>query len=534
LNIQVDGIGEEQGRERNKCYTDLFYLCNRWLGYDLSEQVHRPVCDFFVHKDPAKEIEDQDVIKDRLLLDPREHYKTTIDVGDIVQWIITQPNIRIALFSGADVLTQQIMDMVRNHFLINDEFKELFPEFALDEETKGTLQAFNTPARTNWRLREPTVFASTLGSVSTGGHFNVHKYDDVVTSQNAETKDQLGKTRTRIASLHPILIVGGYRDFVGTRYDFDDAYGKFIDDIKEDECTTTSISFGTIRTGTSWKIFERTACSLPYAENSTILFTENGKQKKAFSYKELEKRRKSMGDYQYGCQYLNDPTWGQVATFEESLLREALVPFEAIPLLRRSHLDGQIYIGSKAFITWDMAFSAKTEADRSVGAAGCFDTLGRLYLFDLEVGRFSPDQFVLKFLTLAQKWYPFLAKIGIEEAGGSALIGPALRTAASNANINLPIEWIPTGNVKRAKEERIFGLLPLLKNKRMFIVKDLPYLEELIKEFTRYSPRAAHDDIPDAVSRLLRYQSSVSMVPNASDVPQAGQGDPLLGYGFVG
>lgn len=534
--LKVDGIGHEEGLERHKCYTDLFYLCKRWLLYDLSEKVHRPVCDFFVHKDPTKEIEEQDFIKDRLLLDPREHWKTTIDVGDTCQWIIGFPNVKISMYSGSDVLTEQIINMVRNQFLLNEEFKNLFHEFALTEKTMGTAHGFVSPARTDWKLREPTLFASTLGSVSTGGHPHIIKYDDVVTDRNSETVDQLEKTKLRVAATHPLVLSGGYRDFIGTRYNFNDAYGKYIDDLQEENCLTEIIPFGTIRTGESWKIFERKACTLPFSPKSEILFPQDGREKSRFNYKELKKRLKSMGPQQFGNQYLNDPAWGSVTSFKEDDLRNCIVPFEAIPLYRKSFLSGQTYRAHKVFLAWDLAFSIKKQACRTAGVVGMYDTLGRLYILDLTIGRWTSDEFLYEFIKLAAKWYNFIGRIAVEDAGGSQLITPSLRTATGGGmRLAEMIDWLPTTNVKRAKEERILSLIPLIKSKKFFINADLPHLEEFIKEFVRYSPQAKMVDIPDATSRLLHYHSMVDIVQPLplQDEPLPPQSVSVLGYGYV-
>ena len=55
--------------ERGK--TDLYFLAKIILGRvypDLTERTHKPICDFFVQKDPRRKFYLQDLIKNRLLL----------------------------------------------------------------------------------------------------------------------------------------------------------------------------------------------------------------------------------------------------------------------------------------------------------------------------------------------------------------------------------------------------------------------------------------------------------------------------------
>jgi len=65
---------------------------------DVVEAVHKPMCEFFVHKDPKKRWLLQDTVKNRLLLAPRGHFKTTINLCDIIQRMLAFPDITIACF----------------------------------------------------------------------------------------------------------------------------------------------------------------------------------------------------------------------------------------------------------------------------------------------------------------------------------------------------------------------------------------------------------------------------------------------------
>lgn len=518
--------------ERFKCKTDLFYLGKEYLGYDFVEEVHRPTCDFFVKKNPHKSFEDQDVIKDRLLLDPREHYKTTIDVADTIQWILVFPDIRISMFSGTEDLVKEIMEMVRRQFQWNEKFRELFPEHKLDQRKRESVFSFTTPARKNWRLREPTLSISTINSVSTGGHFEVMKFDDIVTTNNSDTEDMIEKVKNRVKSAVPLVVVGGYRDFIGTRYDHNDAYGAILKGLPPEK-VVEKIPFGSITLTPQWKVFERQACEMPLGKDSKCLFPVHASGKKNFDYGELVKRYNDMGAEEFGCQYLNDPMWGQVGQFTENMLRSILIPMNKIPLITKHRMSGQIYKTSKVFITWDTAYSLKKQACRTVGAVGAFDMYGRLFLIDIEVGRFSPDEFVYRFMKLLRKWYGFLGRVGIEEAAGAPMIMPSLRASSINQRISLPIDWLPISPTK-PKAERIFALIPLIKNNKFFINKDIPHLDEIIEEFTTYKPKKKFADIPDAVSLLLHYQGSVDITAPPLEEPQQPQSQILTGHETLG
>lgn len=529
---------ETRALERYKCKTDLFYLGTEYLGFNFVESVHRPVCDFFVKKDPDKPFEEQDVIHDRLLLDPREHYKTTIDVCDIVQWILVFPSIRIGIWSATERLAKQILAMAVRPFFFNEKFKALFEEHAESDKDEPGIFEWTTPGRETW-FREPTLSISTIESASVGGHYEVLKFDDIIGHSNTKTAEAIQKVKDVVADLKPLVMAGGYRDFIGTRYDLSDAYGQIIDSVEHAQKTVTEIPFGTITVAEEeteqWKIFERTLCTLPLTRESTFLFPETDTGKKNFTFARAMKLLKDMGMYKFGCQYMNDPLWGQKNSFKEDDLRKATIPAAHIPLVVTNVMTGQKYQGATVYITVDMAFSEEKQADDTVIAVGAFDKLGRLFIIDLEYGKFGADVFLARFLTVVRRWQFFLARIGIEKAGGSQLILPALRMAGLS-NIIGRIDWLKT-SPKRTKWERVLGLLPLLKTGKFFFNKDLPVVEDIIRAFTRFPKGKV--DIPDAISMMLEYQGLIDLW-HPQLLEQALQAEAIkyepniLGYGING
>lgn len=528
---------------RRRAQTNLYFLATKVLSYDLVPDVHQPVCDHFLKLDPDKPLYELSEVKNRLLLDPRGHFKTTIDICHTLQLILCYPDIRILLVSGTQKLAENMLDEVRRHFIHNEELRLLFPEFAINptiKEQMGTVYEFTTAARTNWKLREPTLTISTIGSVKAGSHFEYIKYDDVVNENNSESPDQLAKTIYRFHSTVPLLDLPGkgYCDVIGTRYDFSDLYGHTIDGIADEQFVELEIPFGRIIRSETWSIFIRQACTLPLRPDSTILFPFDAKGNTRFTYKTLKKLWKT-NPHHFGCQYINDPSFGESSSFPEELLRSALVQAHELPLMRRDPLSGQLYRAAKVFITWDFAFSKKKRACYTVGIVGAWCHEGKLWILDMVRGRFSPDELAFKFLELAKRWYYFLDRIGVEEAGGSQLIGPTLRAGATRMQIGLPIEWLPLEQDK-TKDERIFGLLPLLRNGKIKIFAGMPDLEEFIKEFVRF-PKYSYRDIPDATSMLLKYQSIADPRPLTMEMneypiafPEQRMTNDMLGYGWVG
>lgn len=248
-DAQIQRLKELRRRGR----TDLFWLSTKVLGYDFVERVHGPVCDLFVHKDPKKPFAQQDTIKQRLLLDPRGHFKTTVDVCDTVQWILNFPDVRILIMTGTLELAERMLYEVQHHFTSNPQMRLLYPEFCAPPGQKiGNTSEMTTPARKLQHLREPTVTISTIDSVKAGSHYDIIKCDDLVHENNIGTKEQIEKTIQAFHYTTPLLEPYGYRDVIGTRYDYSDLYGSILDGL--DMSKATPIPFGFRLEDGDWKV----------------------------------------------------------------------------------------------------------------------------------------------------------------------------------------------------------------------------------------------------------------------------------------
>jgi len=495
----MDESNEKLRELREHARTDLFWLAKNVLGYkDLVERVHQPVCDCFVKKDRRKPLDEQDTVKQRLILDPRGHFKTTLDLADAIQWILNFPDIRILLMTGTRELASRMIGELKFHFQHNDKLRALFPEYAAPDRDWGTTEEFTVPARQRSWLREPTVSISTVESVKAGSHYDVIKCDDLVHENNVSTRELIDKTITAFNHTTFLLEPYGYRDVVGTRYDHSDLYGWIIDNNQGE-----------------WRVHARKAWSIREDNTKVLLFPER------FPLAQLEKVKRD-DPYLFNCQYLNDPTPTEDRQFTRDLL------------LRHSLPAQQIKLTDRIFITWDLGFSREQYANWSVGAVGMYDQHGRLYVLDIARGRFDPQELVLQIVFLALKWRP--VRVGIEKAAGSELLEPGIKAYCYQHGIYLPLEWIPVNNQKNAKNNRIASLLPMLKQGQMFFAAHVAS-NELLLEFERF-PKYRINDIPDAISLLLHYKPMVDVMLLSDETEELASGVPTysegIGAGLIG
>lgn len=479
-----------QGRYRAK--TDLFWLGKEILGYeDLNERVHGPVCQFFVQKKPGLSIAQQDARKERLLLDPRGHFKTTLDTIDIVQWILNFPDIRILIMSGKVDVAKEMIKGVSAAFQECDKLARLFPELCGPDQ--GGATQFTSKGRTLTIRKEPTVMISSGESVKAGLHFDVIKGDDLVNEINTANREQIAKTINLWNYATPLLEPFGYRDLIGTRYAEDDLYGW----AKENKKNLLTFE-RPVWTFKDEKVAEQVRLGKRKLEATDVdlLFPER------FTFEWLNDQR-VLDAYIFNCQYLNDPTPIDTATFSRDQIMSHIIPHAHIP-----HSGTVVQV-------WDIG-TGTAASDYSCCATGLYDADGNLFILDLLVERFQPFELANAIVMQYKKWRP--SKCGIEKNNGANMLAPTIDIISRQMGIYMNIEWFQITRSDDSKELRIKGLQPLLINNKLYFSAQigLRTREEMIKQFTKF-PKGRKDDAPDAIAHLLRYRSNIDIRSREQD-----------------
>jgi hypothetical protein len=232
-------LTEVQASAAERGQRDLFFFCHDILHYrDMLPRVHQQVCDLWAPYDHTKSYEEQDEVKNILLLDPRGEFKTSISLGRMLQEWVNWPEIAVLRMSGVIELVKRSIQEVRDHLLTNSTLRELYPKAVPWSEKKGeqglaptdfgTAFGMTHPARQHPR-REPSMTISSLDSVKSGSHFEKKVGDDLVHEKNYQTRELLQQTVTDWELSRNLLNPGGYRELDGTRYDWSDLYGKVIE-----------------------------------------------------------------------------------------------------------------------------------------------------------------------------------------------------------------------------------------------------------------------------------------------------------------
>jgi predicted phage terminase large subunit-like protein len=519
--------------------TNLFFLCKLLEKYDqVTVNTHEEICnDFFVQKDPRfttfeKFANQYTDLKDRMLLVPRGGFKSSLNMADCVQWVISYPAITILILTGVYQLAGDFVGEVRSHFTFEEAgfdtktnkpvygprklmdketgawtasmFQTLFPEHCILPGT-GTQHEFQTPAVAD--DKEPTVRAASIEQALVGMHFGVLKLDDVVTNENSQTLDRLLKINKQISIDRAMLHPYGFMDVIGTWYDEKDYYGETI---KSEEKLAAedgllgniigTVDSGRFNSNVNVKIYLRSAWWFnDEAIKAGRIEAEATKKDydlwfpERLSYEFLlkeKKTEKSEGGFE--IKYLNNPRKINKVKFPRELLTRRTIPHNQLPP------QGIVVT------TVDTAYSTKSWADYTV-ILTAFIYGGRFYIINMVRGRFNEFELPAVIAATANKWKP--KRIAIEDSVGVKWMGRELKREMDKLQISIPVEFVSLGlgNKSKSKALKAKPVVRLLGDERMYFLNSCEGLQEIYTELEKFTGTSddAHDDIVSALSLLV-------------------------------
>lgn len=420
---------------------------------------------------------------------PRRCYKTSICTEAGNAWeIVRDPNIRIRITHKISDIAFSFRQSIRQIFADNELFAWLYP----DAVTRGAKAEFIVANRTKY-LREPTVDFGGVGGASAGFHYDLHDVDDPhdvnEVGQGFITGAEMeADKRWFWANEQTLLVDTSSRiGLEGTRY----ADGDILGDIIKKCRKWYGYPLEGIEEGKgSWDVYYRSV-----VENGKIAFPN------AYTQDDLDRMMKDSY-WTYATQVANDPSssgvaeWGDVNVGECELTTNkhgekvvVLKDFEEI-LLRDCAV-----VQSCDPAASETGIGAKTS--RTALAVLAEDSQERVFLIDLKVG-YVPTTKVFDWLFETWMTYEdYVVKTIVEMQGPFKSWESLIRQEEVRRK-----KWISLCKTTASgnKHARIRMVLdPLLRNKRLFVRKDL--LRSFLEELKVFSPGAMTKmDILDAVS----------------------------------
>lgn len=483
-------------RLRKRCREDLIFLAQHVLGYDkITEETHGSVAKIFIQKREGIKTLDQSEIKERLFMMPRGTFKSTLDVCDIVQTILVDPDVRILVLTGAGNLAGAFIGEIAGHFVIKhgNLLNLIFPEYCFkDSEVKS--DEFTVPCRTK-TYKEPTVMGVGIESGTSGFHYDEIRGDDIVTNRNSISPTYLERTTANLHMARKLLNPGGYLYLIGTHYNPSDAYSLAIDhaceeaevkrkDIEDrliDESEPVLVGDLLILRKPAWIHKYRksilTSDELRSASDFKILFPS------ILSFKFLAKEYRK-DPQSFFTQYLNDPYVAAGAIITPELLRSCTCPADQIPA------DGQ------TFSVWDLSYKNGRVNDYTAGIVGKLHN-GVMYVTDSVYTKYRPSEIGRGIAANVLKWQA--GQVDIEDCLGAQWLESTIRNALFEFPCN--ITWLPIDRSINSKQVRIKSVETVLSSGKLYFSSNMSNLSIMYDQLLKAGV-AKHDDLADVLAYL--------------------------------
>lgn len=483
--VDTDRIQSDQeyrNELRHRCETDHYFL-GEMVGWNkFIPSIHDRAKNLYFPKNRNIPIEQQHRKKNRIHLDPRKTFKTTLGSIDTLQWILAFPEtITIVNESSTQPLAAALSQQTAK-FLWKPGWKSptvlqiLYPEL-LDTRRAEPEGVWSTPNHLDIE-RDPTIAFTSPQTAQSGWHPWILNPDDMVDTTNSGL-DASDVSRKKIINSYytnkNTVRAGGYINIRGTRYHPLDLYGNILKNVDPEEWEVL------IRASLIVKSGDRLLPGdFPAEDEIELLFPE------LLSYREL--RSLFFEHYEsFMCQQQNDPQGGSVPVFDEKLYTASLIDPERIPVL------------GDTYICWRLPYGGKDYMSTYVEGAAARIFNGRVDIIDAWKGIYPPSRLVEKIIRECRKLQT--SHVIMEQVPGAEYIEAHLKNESYRKNHPIRIQWLDYEEDDSSRQTRMRQIEPMMRAGRLKVSTSTSNPQEIRDQFLNFS-MVPENGIVDCVSRL--------------------------------
>lgn len=464
--IELEGFDEGELNEfKSSVQNNLYAFAKGILHYkDLTPRTHKDFCDWLQNPNS----------KMKLGLMPRGHFKTSIEIANLIRLLTLDQNRRILLVSESGINAEAMLGEVKDHIANNQILQLLFHEIIPKSFGRNWNSDSILIPRTKLGIRENSIEAAGVGSKLVSRHYTDIFGDDIISDEAMYSPAVMSKAKDFVNRCIS-LTVEPLEDticFIGTRWHFDDVYSHIMD--KYPSCD----------------VFIRKAIVHGKDGSPEPFFPER------FSMEMFQRIIENDPD-QWATQYANDPMDSSVVDFD----RKWLQYFEFTK-------DRDIYYSDDSGLRYIQPIdelSIYTHIDPSLGEDPHNDftaivTVGlncykQIFVLDAWQGRIDAIVTTNKILDAAEYWWP--RKTIIESNAYQKSLMQYVQEEARRRERWIRMEPYNAPSTKK-KPARIRGALgPLFSAKRVWVRRGLT---DFVDQYLSFG-RSQHEHLLDAMAQ---------------------------------
>ena len=475
---------------RLRAENDLVFFINLVAPYRLLGGVHKEVIKWW--ENPKRK-------SHQLLLLPRDHMKSALIALRVAQYLAKHPDARVLYISSTSNLAEKQLKFIKD-ILNSKTFRLYWPEHLHPDESKrekwteGEI-SLDHPLRKQEGIRDPSIFTAGLTTNITGLHCDIAVLDDVVTAENAYTKEGRNKVKLQYSLLASIESAEAEEWTVGTVYHPNDLYHE----LQQMKIETFDDEGNIVDEDPVYEVFRRVVEDKGDGTGEFLWPRSMRSDGRWFGFDEkilAKKRAQYLDKTQFRAQYYNDPN----SRDEGGIKSDYFQYYDRSKLTRQGN---KWFIGNRQMTvvaSMDLSFTKGLKSDYTaivvLGVTSDFD----YYVLDIE--RFKTDvikDYFTRLLSLHDKWQFRIVRC--DAVSAQIAIVNAFREEIKRWNRSLKIEEYKVHRHLGSKEERMYAILqPRYENLQVYHYEggNCQVLEdELVLENPPF------DDVKDALSSAL-------------------------------
>lgn len=441
---------------------------------------------------PLYREDDTGVQRRGLQLEPRYSYKSSIASKGLPLLLLEKYPDSAGLIDShswdrSKVLLRGCKDIIEK----DKHFRDVFGDWAKDAPY-WTESGIIINRRTSAGRPEPSIDTTGVDKGMAGGHYDWIIADDLHDEQNYESPRMREKVKGHIENLYPLLAPGGALLLIGTRWHYQDSYGKILRDVA---------NAAEIGGRTPWvtriKAVEDQYGELYFPHRLTREF--------------IEQQRIDLSPNKFSVWYYNKPIEEGSKTFQKSYIQmfEGDFDYDWQPILRpKTQPEGRIPL--RTTFSWDTAGVHPGEATSYHGLTVVgTDVKGNWVVIVAEGLKGTPTEVISRVAYL-------IAEYGIEEASiedvpNSLLWLDKLQRYMADKGAPCPTFKAIVPSSRMRKTTRIETALEMRFRRRQVWILAGPQARDVLAELDQF-PQGPKLDILDALAQ----QDQITQ--NATDV----------------
>lgn len=441
---------------RQDCLDSLYLFCKVVLGFDrLTEQLHKPICDF-LQKDPSLR---------KVLMLPRDHYKSTIVIGYVIWKLCHNPEERILLVGDTATTAQDKLLKIRTLFVTSKMLHVLFPDRVPPEALKAKKNE-NLPGSAEELIiprlkahQEPSIRALGVTGARAGAHYTLIICDDLFTKEAKDQPATAAKIRDWADGAEAML-ERAYENqilVVGTPWHHEDVYEHLAG------------------TEGSWR---KSAIDNFYSELKIPFFDKNGEPIFPELYNgrdnamDFAERMAATNPYLWSANFLLDPQIPNAEFSEDDLQYFTHARNQQYILYRPEEAKEPTVVPldlGDVYIAVDPAFTKDALASKAAINVSFVAPDGNVFILESVGMRMGTDALIDKICELCIKYKDHLRKIGVEKVGQQQSFIDYLVREMRRRGIYRRVEPLPPGS-RSSKQARIRSVLqPYFGQRRVWL-----------------------------------------------------------------